>query len=255
LHLRLNVREHDYVATLAGDAGIKISVHDQSEPPLPNELGLAVPPGNNILISLRRRVVNDKTGLNCRYARDIDDWNYLVNEFNYSSAACIEDSFFTRLNDRCRCNFRNFSGPIQDDFRADLCNYVQICCIFDEFSRPVIEPCVPACFRTEFPISSVSYSRFPAAYLTSLESNLTHDNSASANIFYESMSVETQETEFTYGPEEFLAEVGGQLGLFIGVSVIYPFEFIMFVMEATIYCMPGKYKRGKRNEGVELTKI
>jgi uncharacterized membrane protein len=69
------------------------------------------------------------------------------------------------------------------------------------------------------------------------------------------MSVETQETEFTYGPEEFLAEVGGQLGLFIGVSVISLFEFIMFVMEAIIYCMPGKYKRGKQNEGVELTKI
>jgi hypothetical protein len=29
----------------------------------------------------------------------------------------------------------------------------------------------------------------------------------------------------------------------------------MFVMEAVIYCMPGKYKRERRNEGVELTKI
>ena len=254
LQLQFNVRESDYVATLAGDAGIKIAVHDQSEPPLPDELGLAVPPGNNIFISMRRRVINDKTGLNCRQARNIGDWNYLSNEFNYSSAACIEDSFFTRLFHRCRCNFRNFSGPIEQEFNANLCNYVQICCIFDEFSRPIIEPCVPACFRTEYPISTVSYSHFPATYLSASTSQLNQNNSASASIFYESMSVETQDTEFTYGPEEFLAEIGGHLGLFIGVSVISLFEFIMFVIEAVVYCMSRKRKMAKQDEGFELTK-
>ena len=43
--------------------------------------------------------------------------------------------------------------------------------------------------------------------------------------------METQTTVFTYGIEEFIAEVGGQLGLFIGVSVITFFEFVIFIFD------------------------
>ena len=252
LQLRLRVYEDEYVATRAGDAGMKIAVHDQSEPPLPDELGLATPPGNNIFVSIRQRSVRDNTLINCRQAHDTSDWNILVNHFNYSSAACIEDSFLTRVLQECGCQFTAFHETNRQQIRPRLCNLVQLCCIFDQFSRPVVEPCVPACFRTEYPFSSVSYSQFPARYID--EGELGRDNSASASIFYETMSVESQESEFTYGFEEFLAEIGGQLGLFIGVSVISLFEFIMFVIDAVIYCTPGRNKKskGKLNGDIEL---
>ena len=251
LQLQLVVHEDDYVATLAGDAGIKIAVHDQSVPPLPDELGLAVPPGKNIFVSVRKRSVRDNTGINCRQAHDTSNWNFLVNIFNYSSAACIEDSFLTRVLHECGCNFSTIVEPTVPQLRHKLCNYVQICCIFDQFSHPVVEPCAPACSRTEYPISSVSYSRFPAMYV-GLQGELSSDNSALASIFYETMSVETEESEFTYGSEEFLAEIGGHLGLFIGVSVISLFEFIVFVIDAVIDCLFGRNKKSKRNEAIEL---
>ena len=36
---------------------------------------------------------------------------------------------------------------------------------------------------------------------------------------------------YSYGIEEFFAEVGGQLGLFIGVSVITFFEFVIYLLD------------------------
>ena len=51
------------------------------------------------------------------------------------------------------------------------------------------------------------------------------------SIFYETLNIQTQMTKHSYGPEEFFAEVGGQLGLFIGVSVITCFEFVIFLVD------------------------
>ena len=63
LQLQLKVDQSDYIATFAGDAGLKIAVHPQSEPPLPDELGVAVPPGSNAFISFKKRTLTMKQEL------------------------------------------------------------------------------------------------------------------------------------------------------------------------------------------------
>ena len=243
LQLELKVNQSDYIGTFAGDAGLKIAVHPQSEPPLPDELGIAVPPGNNAFISFRKRTVEDETGINCREAHEISDWNFLqLTRYNqsYSQAACLRDSFLTRVADKCKCIVTNLfipqptSGPYS---QQPVCNFADICCNFEQYTTPVKVPCTPACNFDEYPVSTASYSLFPANY--KLQS-LSREDSASANIFFETMTVETQHTEFSYGFEEFFAEVGGQLGLFIGVDIICLFEFFFFLYDVIVYCAKCK---------------
>ena len=73
---------------------------------------------------------------------------------------------------------------------------------------------------------SATQIKYPAEYLKGQEEGVIL-----VSIFYETLNVQTQTTKHSYGLEEFFAEVGGQLGLFIGVSVITCFEFAIFLLE------------------------
>ena len=77
---------------------------------------------------------------------------------------------------------------------------------------------------------SATHTKYPADYLDD-EIYINDEGSIPIRIFYETLTVQTQTTVYSYGVEEFFAEVGGQLGLFIGVSVITCFEFIIFLLD------------------------
>lgn len=55
LSLYLNVEEYDYLNNDdATDAGLKLLPHDQGTPPMIDELGLGIQPGNHYFMSVRR---------------------------------------------------------------------------------------------------------------------------------------------------------------------------------------------------------
>lgn len=245
LQLQLNIAQDDYIATAAGDVGVKIAIHPQSEPPLPDELGVAVSPGSNAFISFRKRTVEDKTGRNCRQPGDTEDWIFLRQVFNYSQAACQTDSFYTRIADTCQCVVTQSAellytpkSPPYTERR--ICTFIDLCCNLQPYTTPITQNCEPACYFEEYQVAVTSNSHFPANFITESNSQLNDNNSASANIYFESLTVRNQRTEFSYGIEEFFAEVGGQVGLFIGISVISFFEFILFLYDATVYCLRRK---------------
>ena len=245
LQLLLNINQNDYTATTAGDAGVKIAVHSQSEPPLPDELGVAVSPGSNTFISFRKYTYEDETARNCRQAGDTKDWNFLRDVFNYSQAACLTESLYTTIADKCDCVVTDlpkflYTAKSPSYKRKRLCTLIDLCCNIEQYTAPVTQNCVPACSFEEYQIAKASTSRFPANYIMENTPHFGDSNFASANIYFESLTVRNQHTEFSYGIEEFFAEVGGQVGLFIGISVISLFEFIFFLFDATMYCLRGK---------------
>ena len=78
---------------------------------------------------------------------------------------------------------------------------------------------------------SISATHTLYSIQTAIDANDTEDGTLLVSVFYETLNVQTQTTVYSYGVEEFFAEVGGQLGLFIGVSVITLFEFIIFLLD------------------------
>lgn len=55
----MNVNQEQYLT--AEDAGVKIAVHTQSEPPLPDDYGIAVPTGKKAFICVKQLNTNDQT--------------------------------------------------------------------------------------------------------------------------------------------------------------------------------------------------
>ena len=236
LTLTIDINQSDYSETTNFDAGIKILIHPQDEPPHPDRFGVAASPGTNMYIGFKKQVYDDQTMRSCS-PKGQHKWMYLSEEIPYSYASCLKDSLInTSINENvCGCVLT--TDFLSKDEQYPLCTYNDLQCYLDFakwFDPP--EPCKPACKHTTFEILSATHTTYPAnqyvntkvfqdhMFYFKLSSDLTV-----INVYYETLNVQTQTTVYSYGIEEFFAEVGGQLGLFIGVSVITLFEFVIFL--------------------------
>ena len=223
LTLTIDINQEDYSNTRKGDAGIKILIHPQDEPPHPNRFGVAASPGTNMYIGFKKQVYDDQTMRSCS-PKGQRKWLFLSEEIPYSYASCLKDSSINISINECGCVLT--TDYLSSDEQYPLCTYTQLGCYFFYTGFNPREPCKTACKHTTFEILSATHTTYPANYAKDL--SMTSDSIA-VSVYYETLNVQTQTTVYSYGIEEFFAEVGGQLGLFIGVSVITLFEFVIFL--------------------------
>lgn len=239
LQLLLNIQQSEYIASPNGDAGVKIAVHPQEEPGEPSNFGVAIPPGRNAFLALRERRVMDRSSDRtdtCRESNDIEGFNFLQEEYNYSTTACLIDCFFTSISQRCRCI--EAYQPISDTLRSlPDCSVSEICCVIDEYANARTCNCSTACEYTTYDVST-SYSVFPSERFGmdfSQERNLTlsqvSNNYLVVEVYFESLNVEREVTEDAYSVVALLSDIGGQLALFIGASFISVLELAMWLLD------------------------
>ena len=60
------------------------------------------------------------------------------------------------------------------------------------------------------------------------------------NVYFETLSIETQTTSDAYGGVALLSDIGGQLGLFLGISVISIMEFATWIIDEVKNRMCGE---------------
>ena len=104
-------------------------------------------------------------------------------------------------------------------------------------SRSQLCDCPAACKYISYE-PQISYSGYPGelkaqdlAELYQLPVDYFSKNLLSVNIYYETFNVEMEITTDSYSAIAFLSDMGGQLGLFIGASVISILEFVTWVMD------------------------
>ena len=238
LQLLVYVDQSTY--STAFDAGVKVAIHPQSEPPLPDDQGIGVPPGRNAFISLRQKDVVDKTGRTCNSRSDVSHLNFLQGEYtSFSESACLVDCQLTSMTDHCQCIAgRSFYHPDRSKYgQLPNCTIEDICCIVNELVLPSSCNCEAACSAVLYD-TSLSYSYFPADYLSIELANLVNitpatfpSNFLSMNIYFETLNVETQTTSNAYSFIALLSDIGGQLGLFLGVSIISIMEFGTWIID------------------------
>ena len=57
LSIIFDIHKDDYAATVINDAGVRIVVHPQNEPPHPDRFGVAASPGTNVHISSKKQTL------------------------------------------------------------------------------------------------------------------------------------------------------------------------------------------------------
>ncbi len=238
LQLVVNVNQLEYATSL--DAGVKIAIHAQSEPPLPDDQGIGVPTGRNAFISIKEQTIQDNTGRNCKSPEDLSNLNFLQGEYStYSESACLVDCIHSSIADNCECiSARSFYSPDTADYsQLPNCTLEEVCCLMNELVSPNECNCPAACSSISYE-TTVSYSHFPAQYIseelasfTGIPESLFPTNLLHISVYFETLNIETQTTSSAYSFVALLSDIGGQLGLFLGVSVISIMEFGTWVVD------------------------
>ncbi len=235
LRLIINVSQDQYVASTNHDAGVKIAIHHQSEPPQPDDLGIGIPTGRNAFIGVKHSNIIDETKRNCVPTGDVSKFNFLRGEFNYSFSACSTDCFYTHIAHACGCVMANEFPPDNNTFKTlPLCAIEDLCCVLMYQVAPILCNCEPSCKSARYETTN-SYSSFPANYhnLTDLDLEGLTNSILTANIFFENLSTKEEITSYSYSAISLLSDIGGQFGLFLGISVISFMEFITWLVDET----------------------
>ena len=241
LKLVLNIQQ-DKRPSFNGKSGVKLVIHNGGDIARPNLYGISVPPGNAIDVGVRRRATKDETDeAGCTDGMDLP---FFPNDkFDYSQFACRENAIMERIARRSSCNCvihpdRPSTGIYSS---TPNCSISDACCLLHEYTtfhpESNLDDCPLPCYFSYYE-STASYSSFPnGRYLNTLVNTLNmsadyiKNNFLSVNIFLDDIQLTTTVTQYTYGPEALLGEIGGQLGLFIGVSIITFFELLVLCVD------------------------
>ena len=254
LTLIVNVLQSEYNAALNHDAGIRIAVHPQTEPAQPDELGIAVPPGRNAFIGVRQTNIRNRSSKRrCVDSNGTYTTSLRNGSFPYSVPACQLDCLRTNIAEKCNC-VGTSSGLLNNRTHFQYghlpnCTIKETCCQVSEIFEATSCNCLEACSKTVY-TTSTSYSEFPARYAardlaeeanlnTAAHFNLTfnaslfRENILGVNVYFETLTLEERVTDNAYDIVALLSDIGGQLGLFLGASVISVMELLTWLFDET----------------------
>ncbi|XP_004638788.1 acid-sensing ion channel 5 [Octodon degus] len=240
LNLVFDVRQEEFTDSPAlgfADAGIVFAIHSPKKEPQFDGLGLSSPVGMHARVTIRqlKTVHQEHPWGECRPDVKLRSFR------SYSTFGCLKECRAWHIERLCRCLPFMLPG---NGIECDLQRYYN--CV-----SPVIDhielkglctmgthnsSCPVSCEDTEYP-AAISYSTFPrqnALKHLSKKMNKSEDyireNLVNIEINYSELNYKITQQQKAVSVPELLADVGGQLGLFCGASLITIIEIIEYIV-------------------------
>ncbi|CAI4226049.1 unnamed protein product [Auanema sp. JU1783] len=261
LRVMLFVNASDYLPTSEA-VGVRLTIHDQEEFPYPDTFGYSAPTGYISSFGMRMKKMSRLPAPYGDCVAEGATANYIYKGFAYSTEGCYRTCFQQLIIDRCGCGDPRF--PTIDD--------VPLCQVFNKEHRDCLEKsshelgdihgsfkcrCQQPCNQTVY---TMSYSEaiWPSQSLnislgtcekTQEECNEEYqENAAMLEVFYEALNFEVLTESEAYGIVKMLADFGGQLGLWSGVSFMTICEFICLACELLYMIGMHHWQKYKRKQ-------
>ncbi|XP_053382877.1 degenerin unc-8-like [Mercenaria mercenaria] len=249
LVLELNIEQDEYIAALSPDAGVRITIHPRGTYPFPEDDGISVPPGFKTSIGIAK---TELTRLppphgDCG-SSGLDVTNLYVRDFgtSYSKQTCLKSCVQQQLLDICGCVTSYFYVPenvsvcsAYGSGNDSTCTDDTICKQLDECNRRCPTPCT----ETKYEFTS-SMSKWPSEqYEDHLDAKISksmstfmdeddradsEDTLAKVEIYFRELVYEKIEQQKAYESQNLISDIGGQLGLWLGLSAITVGELLEF---------------------------
>uniref|UniRef100_H3CJ95 Acid-sensing (proton-gated) ion channel family member 4a n=1 Tax=Tetraodon nigroviridis TaxID=99883 RepID=H3CJ95_TETNG len=216
------------------EAGIRVQIHSQDEPPYIHQLGFGVSPGFQTFVSCQEQRLTylPQPWGNCRASSKEKFPGYDT----YSISACrllCETNEVLRM---CSCRMVHMPGT------ADICPPSKINCVdkaLAQYQKNSADtcPCETPCNLTRYgkELSMVKIpSKGSARYLSrkyDKSEDYIRENFLVLDIFFEALNYETIEQKKAYDVAGLLGDIGGQMGLFIGASILTVLEILDYIYE------------------------
>ncbi|XP_040059723.1 acid-sensing ion channel 1B isoform X1 [Gasterosteus aculeatus] len=261
LELMLDIQQDEYLPVwgetdeTSFEAGIKVQIHTQDEPPFIDQLGFGVAPGFQTFVSCQEQRLTylPPPWGDCK-ATPMDSDFFST----YSITACRIDCETRYLVENCNCRMVHMPGD------APYCTPEQ----YKECADPALDflverdndycVCETPCNMTRFgkemsfvKIPSKASAKYLAKKFNKTEQYIA-DNILVLDIFFEALNYETIEQKKAYELAGLLGDIGGQMGLFIGASLLTILELFDYLYEVIKYklcrCMKKKHKGRNNND-------
>ncbi|KAM8975271.1 acid-sensing ion channel 1 isoform 1-T1 [Pelodytes ibericus] len=254
LELMLDIQQDEYLPVwgetdeTSFEAGIKVQIHSQDEPPFIDQLGFGVAPGFQTFVSCQEQRLTylPRPWGDCRSSA-------MDSEFfdTYSISACRIDCETRYLVENCNCRMVHMPGD------ASYCTPE----LYKECADPALDflvekdndfcVCDTPCNMTRYgkelsmvKIPSKASARYLAKKYNKSEQYIL-ENILVLDIFFEALNYETIEQKKAYEVGGLLGDIGGQMGLFIGASILTVLELFDYAYEVLRYKLCGGPKCGK----------
>lgn len=231
----------------SGGTGIKLILHDPKTLPNIDNDALALPVGMEVYVSLEKKVYTELgkpySENDCQSDHDVTKSYKYVQMPKYTRQLCIMNNIYENMHQLCGCLYK----PAVDTSITDkLCSLGDIMCIMGTCGRrdgTKDMSCPRECNRT-FYAPTVSMHSYPQesevikaqklgwAYNTtdSMRENLLH-----INIYYNNLQETLIRQDPAYPANSLISDFGGQLGLFLGASLISMAELLDFIFTNIYY--------------------
>ncbi|XP_043105099.1 acid-sensing ion channel 4-A [Puntigrus tetrazona] len=240
LEIMLDIQQDEYLPIwketneTSLEAGIRVQIHSQDEPPYIHQLGFGVSPGFQTFVSCQEQRLTylPQPWGNCRSTSE----QMIPGYDTYSISACRLRCETLEVQRVCKCRMVHMPGD------ADICTPSNIKCVDKalallQTSSGDTCSCETPCNLTRYgkELSMVKIpSKGSARYLSrkyDKSEDYIRDNFLVLDIFFEALNYETIEQKKAYDVAGLLGDIGGQMGLFIGASVLTILEILDYVYE------------------------
>uniref|UniRef100_A0A8D0B135 Uncharacterized protein n=1 Tax=Salvator merianae TaxID=96440 RepID=A0A8D0B135_SALMN len=266
LELMLNIQQDEYLPVWGDtdetsyEAGVKVQLHSQNEPPAIDQLGFGVAPGFQTFVSCQqqRLLYLPPPWGDCKTSRPGESIFFA----NYSLAACRIDCETRYLAENCNCRMVHMPG------NANICTPEQ----YKECADPALDflvekdneycscqtPCETVRYGKELSVVKIP-SKASAKYLAkkyNRSEQYIAENLLVLDIFFEALNYETIEQKKAYEVAGLLGDIGGQMGLFIGASLLTILEIFDYLYEVLrdkllSYCQARKQSARSNSDNLE----
>uniref|UniRef100_A0A3B4AZR0 Acid sensing ion channel subunit family member 4 n=1 Tax=Periophthalmus magnuspinnatus TaxID=409849 RepID=A0A3B4AZR0_9GOBI len=234
LEIMLDIQQDEYLPIwretneTSLEAGIRVQIHSQDEPPYIHQLGFGVSPGFQTFVSCQEQRLTylPQPWGNCRSSSKEKFPGYDT----YSISAC---RLLCETNEVIRvCNCRMVHMPGKPPVVTSQCAH------FYGDTCPCETPCNLTRYGKELSMVKIP-SKGSARYLSrkyDKTEDYIRDNFLVLDIFFEALNYETIEQKKAYDVAGLLGDIGGQMGLFIGASILTVLEILDYIYE--VLCQP-----------------
>ncbi|GMR53554.1 hypothetical protein PMAYCL1PPCAC_23749, partial [Pristionchus mayeri] len=246
LRFQVFVNVSDYLPTTEA-AGVRLTVHSSDEQPFPDTLGFSAPTGFVSSFGIR---LKQMTRLPAPYGECTPhgkDQNFIYPDKNYSTEACQRGCLQRYLIELCGCGDPRYPAlhltpncPVDDPHKRNcLANGIKSAIYNmtkDGCSCP--QPCRQKVYSVSYSASRwptlssmVQSADCPTGLAPHLCLEYFREQGALIEVFFEQLNYEALVETEAYGITNLLSDFGGQLGLWMGVSVITISEVAILLLD------------------------
>ncbi|XP_020626896.1 degenerin mec-4-like isoform X4 [Orbicella faveolata] len=253
LTLDLFVNQEEYIPSLSQEAGVRVLLTAERSITFPVDEGFTVSPGFATSIGLRKLKIIRVDPFNngsCHKNDDLEEFS-VYRHFKgskYSVQGCMYSCLARAQEKECNCTegkFRTVSGICSEISDVECIQNLQKQYDNDQLgcSSKCPQPCNQISYRTAMSSSawSLSYEKQLQAIMLrqgdskfddmGKDKDSLRQNFLRINIYFEELNMEKITYSEYYAFENLMSDIGGQLGLWIGVSVITVAEVLKLLLD------------------------